>query len=85
VDVSGRKKRRKYYTFKFTLLGDYSEVFLDIGAFSVSQAKLLARKARSTLKMTSFKNENYWTSKKPLNAPEKGAFVMYKKEILKIS
>jgi len=83
--VRSGKRTRKYYTFKFTVLDDYSEVFLNIGAFSVSQAKLLARKGRSALNKTNFKNENYWPTKKPDNAPEKGPFVICEDEILKIS
>ena len=65
-----RTKKRKYYTFKFTL-EDYSDVFFDIGAFSIKELYFLAWKSHGHLKMTKPRRWTYFTARKPDNAPEK--------------
>ncbi len=73
-------KRLQFFKFRFER-SDKKVFFLDVGAFSTKQARLLAYLGLRAINERG-KTINFWKSPRPEEAPKR-AFVMYEGKILK--
>lgn len=79
---NSKKRQRKFFRFRIIDILDHSDkIYLDIGAYSIKQAKFLAHKGIKTLDKRSWRINNYWKIQKPINSPEK-SFIMKDGEVL---
>jgi len=76
-------KARTRHFFRFRVENSSFKIFfLDVGAFSFKQAHLLTILGLRTINERA-QRINHWTIPRPEGAPQKGAFIMHKGELLK--